>query len=372
MQDAGEAGDVVQDPGDVGRRAERPDLPGSPLEPPELVVQVVQADPAVRVERDVDVVADRLPPGDVVGVMLHHRPEDDGPLLRGDRPREGVALLQLVGDSQPENVDEPVDHTGRARADGDQDVIRGGAEVAADPGERALVVLRHHPPRGVRLGVGVRHERQDALVQLVLHVPVEAPGGDEVEVAEGLLPTGGPDRDALADHAGPEPVEELRLLPRASPGDRLAGNVRGHVDESLHETPPAPVGVPGATRAARVRNGKTESSSVTRSTSTSPKLYSKRPARRGRRRRPRPLPPDQGHPETEGQREARRGHEGGHGGAQLEEDEGRQLRPVASGERCPDPGEEDQAARAPAGSASSISITGMSETMAYTRPQAAQ
>ena len=232
VEDAGEGVDVVQDAGDVRGGAERPDLPGTVLPLLELGVEVLDRDAPRLVEVDVDRVADRLAPGDVVGVVLHHRPEDDGTGVLGDLLRQVVALLELVGDAQAQDVDEPVDRAGRPRADRDEDVFLRRADVARDLREGRLVVVRHQAAGVVALGVGVRHEGEDLLGELLLDVGVETPRGDEVEVAKRLQPGRRRDRGGGAEDAGPKAVEERALLGFGRGRDGRARSARGGVDEA--------------------------------------------------------------------------------------------------------------------------------------------
>ena len=240
VEDAGEGVDVVEDSGDVRGGAERPDLPRAVFPALELGVEVLDRDPPCRVEVDVDRVADRLAPGNVVGVVLHHRPEDDGPGVLGDLPHQVVALLELVGDAQAEDVDEPIDRARRPRPHRDEDVFLRRADVARDPREGRLVVARHQAAGVVALGVGVRHEGEDLLGELLLDVGVEPARSDEVEVAERLLAGRSGDRGGGAEDPGPKAVEEDALLGVGRRRDGETRSARGGVDEACvigHEPP---------------------------------------------------------------------------------------------------------------------------------------
>ena len=74
VQDAGDGVDVVEDSRDVRGGAERADLPRTVLPLLELGVEVLDRDAPRRVELDVDRVADRLAPGNIIGVVFHQRP----------------------------------------------------------------------------------------------------------------------------------------------------------------------------------------------------------------------------------------------------------------------------------------------------------
>ena len=223
MKDAGEEVNVVQDAGDVRGRAECPDLPGTVGVCGELPVQILGADPPVRVEIDVDRVSDRLPPGDVVRVVLHQRPEDDRAVRFGNLPEEVMPLLELVRNPEAEDEDQPVDGSRGAGADRDQNVFARRPDIGADPGERLLVALRHVTAAGAAFGVCVGHEREDPLGQLLLDVAVKSSGGDVVEIAE-LLRTEGPwDRRVGAEDAAPKAPEKGGFFRRRGGRERLPG-----------------------------------------------------------------------------------------------------------------------------------------------------
>ena len=232
VEDARESMDVVQDPRHIRRGAERPDLPRPVRVLRELAVEILEADPSVRVERDVDGVADCLAPRDVVRVMLHERAEDDGTAFRGDAGGEGEALVELVRQPEAENVDEAVDRAGRAGTYRDQDVVLRRSDAGPDLTERILVHLRHELAREAALGVRVRHEGEDTLVQLFLDVAVEAAGGDEIEVAEGPVAEGSLNRRAGADDALAEIPEERGLLVGRGRDDGTSGRGGRRVDEA--------------------------------------------------------------------------------------------------------------------------------------------
>ncbi len=109
---------------------------------------------------------------------------------------------------------------------------RGRADVCADLPERSLVEIRHPAGREVALRVRVRHEREDALVQLVLDVRVEAARGDEVEVAEGHVAGRAREDGAGADHAAAEAGEERGLLGGRGGDDGTARRDGRRVDET--------------------------------------------------------------------------------------------------------------------------------------------
>ena len=91
----------------------------------QLGLEAGEVDPPVGVLRDRDHVGDRLAPRQLVAVVLVGADEDDRALGGRDPRREVVALVELGREAQRQDVDEPVDGGGRARADEDDDVLVG-------------------------------------------------------------------------------------------------------------------------------------------------------------------------------------------------------------------------------------------------------
>ncbi len=148
------------------------------------------------------------------------------------RPCEREALVELVREPDSEDVDEPVDRAGRARSDGNDDVVPRRPDVRPDLPEGPFVALGHEAPGEAAFRVRVRHEGEDAFVQLLLDLAVEAAGGDEVEVAEGHLAEGTGDRGSGADHATAQSREERGLFGRRGRDDGTAGRGGRRVDEA--------------------------------------------------------------------------------------------------------------------------------------------
>ena len=94
----------------------------------ELFHQDRGVDVAVHVLRNDDDVSDRLPPGQLVGVMLERPDEDHRAFIGGDGVAQLVTVFQCGRDPQPEDADQFVDRTGAARSREDHD----GFGVAAD------------------------------------------------------------------------------------------------------------------------------------------------------------------------------------------------------------------------------------------------
>ncbi len=165
---------VREDPGHVRRRREAPDLQRPVGVAEQLGLQAGKVDPPVRVLGDRDDVGDRLPPGQLVAVVLVGADEHDGSLGGRDPACQVVALVELRRQAQPQHVDEAVDGAGRAGAHEEDDMRIGGPDGSRDdpPGLGPEARGLEAGPRG--LGVRVRVERQDGVPQVLLD-EVEAP-----------------------------------------------------------------------------------------------------------------------------------------------------------------------------------------------------
>ena len=170
--------------------------------------QLVEVDVAVRVLVDDDDVGDRLPPGELVGVVFvgpeeHHRP------LRGrDRLGEPVAGGQPGREAQLQDGDQLVHRRRRPGAAEDHQVVVGAADGVADQSSGLLAQPGGLQPGAGALGVGVGVAGQDVVADEVL---------DEVErtARSGVVGVGDPppavravQRRAFTDHTPPDPVEQ--------------------------------------------------------------------------------------------------------------------------------------------------------------------
>ena len=128
VQQRRDAVGVADDPGHVAGCGERADLQRTRMVANELFLQDRGVNVAVHVLGNDDDISDRLPPGQVVGVMLERPDEDHRAFTGGDGVAEMVTVFQCGRDTQPEDADQFVDRTGAARSCEDHD----GFGVAAD------------------------------------------------------------------------------------------------------------------------------------------------------------------------------------------------------------------------------------------------
>ena len=184
------------DAGDVGAGGERADLQVAVLVALQDLLQVVEVGEAVgTAAHDLDVAA-AFVPGGVVGVVLHVG--DDHQRLFPAAPREPAAIL--VGDPQAQQALQLVDDGRHAEAGKEDGVVVAGVHVALDVLLR-LAVGRGHARAGHRgFGVGVGHERAQAVGDVFLDGAVEAAAGRPVGIDDALLAIGGGEGLVDADH----------------------------------------------------------------------------------------------------------------------------------------------------------------------------
>ncbi len=175
---------VAEDAGDVRRGRERPDPERSIGVVEQLGLETRQVDPAVRVLRDRDDVGDRLAPRQLVAVVLVRPDEDDRPFRRRDPVEEVIAIVELGGQPEVQDVEEPVDRSGRARPAEDHRVGRSAADASPDELPGLFAEPRRLEPGPRRLGVGVRVERQDRVADVVLDEREGASRGGVVGVRD--------------------------------------------------------------------------------------------------------------------------------------------------------------------------------------------
>ena len=143
-------------------RSRRPAWPASSL------VELAEVDVAVGVLADHHHIGDRLPPGQLVGVVLVRPDEHHRPLPRRDPVRQPVAVVQVGRDAQVEDADELVDGGGAARpAEQDHGVVVAADGVADDP-PRVLAEPGRLQAGARALGVGVGVAGQDLVADEVL------------------------------------------------------------------------------------------------------------------------------------------------------------------------------------------------------------
>jgi hypothetical protein len=109
---------VRDDPGDVRRSREAADLQRSTRVARQLGFEMGEVDPTLGVLPDRDDVDARLPPRQLVRMVLVGTDEDDGPLG--------------AGPGEVEQQDELADGAGRTRSAEDDDVVGGAVDGAVD------------------------------------------------------------------------------------------------------------------------------------------------------------------------------------------------------------------------------------------------
>ena len=221
-----EARDLVRvghDPGHVGRGRERADLQRPVGIGRQLVLELGEVDVAVLVLADRDHVRDALAPRQLVAVVLVRPDEHDRPLPGGNARPEAPPLVEVGRDPDVEDVDEPVDRGGRARAAEDHGVPGGVAAAALEhEATRLLAEARRLEPGSRGLRVGVRVQRQDRVADVVLDERQAAAGRRVVGVGDPADAVRSGDRLVLADDRGADQVDE-----RVRAGPVIAGPVLG-------------------------------------------------------------------------------------------------------------------------------------------------
>ncbi len=211
VQEGGDAGGVAQDPGDVAGSGEAADLQRAVGVPEELLLQDAEIDVTVTVGRDGDHLRDRLPPGQLVGVVLERSEEDHRALVGRDRVAEVVGVLERRGDPQPQDPDQLGDRTGAARAGEDHARVLVAADGVVDdrPGVLAQAggLQAGAAGLGVRVGIAGEHLVTDEVLQERQRPPrggvvgVGHPPGTERPRHHLVVP----------DHRLPDPAQQRRL-----------------------------------------------------------------------------------------------------------------------------------------------------------------
>ena len=186
-----DAVDVGDDPGHVGRGREGADLQCVVGVAGELVLEVLEVDPPLRVLADRHDLRARLPPRQLVGVVLVRADEDDRAL-------------------EIEDADELVDRARRPRAAEHDDVLLAAVDRAMDDAPRVLAHRGRVQPGRRRLRVGVRVERQHAIADVVLDERQRAAGGRVVGVHEAARAERPVEHHVVADHRVADPLDQRR------------------------------------------------------------------------------------------------------------------------------------------------------------------
>ena len=231
---------VGDDAGDVGGGREGADLEWPVGVAAQLLLQVIEVDAAVQVLVDGDHVGDRLPPGEVIRVVLVGTHEHHGTRFDRDVVGEAVALVQVVGDPEVEDADQLVDGGRGARA-GEHDRVLVGlpSHRLEHDGPRLLAEARGLEARPGTLGVGVGVQGQDRVADPVLDEGEGPSGGGVVRVGDAPRAPGADDRLVAPDHRGPDVLDES-----VTRRGREALEDRGGGAAVRHTVPSAPVAAP--------------------------------------------------------------------------------------------------------------------------------
>jgi hypothetical protein len=221
VQQAGDRAGVGEDAGDVGGGREAADAQRPAGEPDQLLAQVGQVDMTVGVFGDDHDVGDRLPPRQLVGVMLIRADEHHRPLRFRDARRQLVPFVQPGRDTQLQDADQLADRRGRPRPAEDDQVILGPAHRVMDHPPRVLPQAARLQPGPRALGVRVRVPRQHRVADEILDEIQRPPGGRVVGIGHTPRPERPIHQLTLTDDAPPDPLQQRR---RRQPRCRDSGS----------------------------------------------------------------------------------------------------------------------------------------------------
>ena len=252
VEEGGDRVRVGDDPGHVRRDREAPDLQRTARVANELLLEPLDVDAPVLVLGNHDDVGDRLPPGQLVGVVLVGPDEHDRPLRGGDPFAEPVAVVELGGQTQVEHLHHPVDRPGRAGAAEDHGMLVGAADGLPDDLARLLAKPRRLKPGTRRLGVCVRVQRQHDLADVVLDERERTARRGVVRVGDAADSERPEHRLVLSDCGHPDRLDQAgracgstegvrrracgRLAPRPDDGPLDATGRHGRFGHSRHCT----------------------------------------------------------------------------------------------------------------------------------------
>jgi hypothetical protein len=190
VQHLGDGLRVGDDPGHVGGGRERADLQPPVRVAAQLVLEVPEVDTPPRVLADRDHVGARLPPRELVGVVLVGADEDDRAV-------------------QVEDPHELVDRAGGAGAAEHDRIVGAAVDGAVDDPARVLAQLGRRAAGRRRLGVRVRVHRQHAVADQILDERQRTPGRGVVGVDHAARPERALEHGVVADHRIPDVPDQL-------------------------------------------------------------------------------------------------------------------------------------------------------------------
>ena len=161
---------VAENPGHVRSRGEAADLERPIAVRVESALQLFEVYSAVLVLANYGQVGDRLAPRQLVRVVLVRADEDNRPLFRRDPIAQRVAFVQLGRKAEPEHVDEPIDCSGRSRADEDNGMLRlRCTDRPGDDRSRLFSVPRRLEACPGRLRMRIPIQREHSVSDVVLN-----------------------------------------------------------------------------------------------------------------------------------------------------------------------------------------------------------
>lgn len=238
VEQVGNGTRVRQDAGDVGGGRERADLHRSIGEAHQFGFQLGKVDVTVGVFLDGDHIGDRLAPGQLVGVVLERADEHDRAFARRDVLQQVVAVVEVGGQPDVHDADQPIDGSGGARTAEDDARVVVAAHGVVDDAASVFAQASGLQAGARRLGVGVGVAGQHLVADEVFDEAERPAGCGVVRVGDAVRTVGPVHHLIVADH---------RLADLAQ--QRGFGGA-GHAGQAIPH-PPAPIG--GRTVVPRVR-----------------------------------------------------------------------------------------------------------------------
>ena len=179
----------------------------------QLLLEVVEVDVAVVILGDRHHVGNRLPPGNLIGVVFERTDEDHRSIIGGDRIGQVVPIVQRRWHSKAEDPDQPVDGIGRPAAAEHDGMLFGGPDAPTDDLPRLLAEPGCLEAGARRFGVRVGVTGQHHLPQVVLDEGQGATRRGVVGVDHGLGTERTIDHFIATDHRFPDVFDQLLGFP---------------------------------------------------------------------------------------------------------------------------------------------------------------
>ena len=178
---------------------------GRPWWQNELFRQDRGVDVAVHVLGNHHDISDRLPPGQLVGMVLERPDEDHRAFTGGDGVAEMVTVFQCGRDAQPEDADQFVDGTGAPGSREDHDGFGVAADSVEDDGTGVFAQPGGLQPGSAGFSVGVGVAGQYLVADKVLQEAQRPTRGGVVGVGHPTRPVRTGHHLILTDHRVPDP-----------------------------------------------------------------------------------------------------------------------------------------------------------------------